>query len=101
MTKYQIIEYDVWGNAKEGYEINNFFRTGRTVKVRKEGNRALFEALKRAGVIKVGIRLKSVGFEHHEHGVYVTDERRPRSYDFGWGRPELSLEKIEDDLTDE
>lgn len=27
-TKWDVIEYDVWGNAKDGYEVNNAFRCG-------------------------------------------------------------------------
>ena len=25
--KMQLVEYDVWGNAEEGFEVNNVFRT--------------------------------------------------------------------------
>ena len=28
MAKYELIEYDTWGNAEEGFEVNNMFRTG-------------------------------------------------------------------------
>lgn len=26
--KFQLFEYDVWGNAKEGFQVNDFFRVG-------------------------------------------------------------------------
>lgn len=28
MAKYELIEYDTWGNEEEGFEVNNVFRTG-------------------------------------------------------------------------
>lgn len=28
MAKYELIEYDTWGNEQEGFEVNNVYRTG-------------------------------------------------------------------------
>ena len=28
MTKYEIFDYDVWGNEEEGYEVNDVIPTG-------------------------------------------------------------------------
>lgn len=28
MAKYELIEYDTWGNEEEGFEVNNVYRTG-------------------------------------------------------------------------
>jgi hypothetical protein len=29
--KYEVITYDVWGNARDGFEVNQAFYSGRTV----------------------------------------------------------------------
>lgn len=31
--QYEVITYDVWGNAREGFEVNNAFSTGRYIEV--------------------------------------------------------------------
>ena len=28
MAKYELIEYDTWGNEEEGFEVNDVYRTG-------------------------------------------------------------------------
>lgn len=28
MSKYKVCELDVWGNEKDGYEVNNWYTTG-------------------------------------------------------------------------
>lgn len=43
---YNIVTYDVWGNARDGFEVNQAFYTGRTVEIDEEAtdyaiNRAL------------------------------------------------------------
>ncbi len=95
MITFRVCEYDVWGNARDGYEINNIFRTDRTIRVREDKPRNLFNALKRAKLLKPGIRFSSVGFEYMgEWDYFLTDERRPRSFDFGHGEPAFLLERV-------
>ncbi len=31
--KYTLLTYDVWGNEKDGYEVNNTFSTGTTIEL--------------------------------------------------------------------
>lgn len=31
--KYEIISYDVWGNTRDGYEVNAAYHTGQTVDI--------------------------------------------------------------------
>lgn len=33
MTTYQIVSYDVWGNARDGFEVNAAYSTGRTIEL--------------------------------------------------------------------
>lgn len=40
-TTWEVRDYDVWGNAKEGYEVNNTFRRGEvTIRCKVEVNNA-------------------------------------------------------------
>ena len=32
--KYRIYDYDVWGNAEDGYEVNRVFRTNNVVEIK-------------------------------------------------------------------
>jgi hypothetical protein len=99
---YKVIEFDVWGNALDGYEINNQFVTDTRLEVRTRGAgeigpRAIFQALKRDGRIKAGIRFRSVRFEWLGDGWMIEDVRQPRltaDTDYGWGRPEFRLELV-------
>lgn len=36
MKRYEIISYDVWGNAKDGYEVNDAHRTGIIIELPEE-----------------------------------------------------------------
>ncbi len=94
MFEYQLVEYDVWGNAKDGYDINNFYCTDVKVRVKKDDERSVFNALKKQGIIKKGIRFSSVLLEWHEGGFFVSDIRTPRSKEYGYGRPEFELRLV-------
>lgn len=32
-AKFELIEYDVWGNARDGFEVNQAFYTGKLVTI--------------------------------------------------------------------
>lgn len=34
IRKYRLITYDVWGNARDGWEVNNSFSTGTVVEIK-------------------------------------------------------------------
>lgn len=50
--KMEVITYDVWGNAREGFWVNNAFRTGETVEIDwdKDSDRAINRRLGIRGV---------------------------------------------------
>lgn len=98
--RYEVISPDVWGNARDGWEINDMFRVGEIdipdtatmPQLRRMVLREFF--LKGAGRV--------VWFDHDPHGsgeITVRDRRRPRipadpekdAPGFGHGRPLLFL----------
>lgn len=122
IAKFKVITYDVWGNPKDGWEVNNAFNTGDVIEVTipeetkfsglltKEQTEAmskayerleknLFRKLREAGWLKSGIRRKSVGIEgEYGYTLYFTDERKP-SFNrmYGHSRPEFELQRIRED----
>ena len=76
--EYEIISYDVWGNAREGFEVNQAFRTGRRVTV-NEGD-SDYAINRRLGV-------RGVEWDGDpEYTLYGTVKRN--------GRPALELQAV-------
>ena len=73
MKTYQIISYDVWGNRKDGFEVNNAFSTGIIIELNddasdKEIRRALF----RSGFCSKGILTAKLAIDGEpEYSFYV------------------------------
>lgn len=44
---FNVAELDVWGNAKDGFEVNNVYRTDRYIDVKDTEVETLTEALKK------------------------------------------------------
>jgi len=74
--RYQIITYDVWGNARDGFEVNQAFTTGRYIEI--DGEHASDYAINR----KLGVRGITWDGEP-DYTLYGTVKRN--------GRPALEL----------
>jgi hypothetical protein len=72
--KMQVISYDIWGNAKDGFEVNQAFYTGKHVDI---GDTDSNMAINR----KLGIR--GVTWDGDEYCLYGTLKRN--------GMPALEL----------
>jgi hypothetical protein len=75
--------YDVWGNAEDGYDVNNVFRTADTVDIPVDcvTDRQLFEHLREVGFLN-GKNLQADLFETDnnvscEHTIYLTYDGKP------------------------
>jgi len=83
--RYEIIDYDVWGNEEDGWQVNQSFHTGRFVEI-PEGARdyQIVRALKNAGVFRSRVQTADVRIDGEEgYSLYLEDART--------GRPELEL----------
>ena len=49
--KYEVIALDVWGNARDGYEVNQGLHTGNYVEVDTLEHHAFFRSLKKQGIL--------------------------------------------------
>lgn len=60
MSKWRVVSFDVWGNQKDGYEVNDLFKEG-TIELDDSWNEdRIFIELKRNGLINKRIRRKSL-----------------------------------------
>jgi len=65
MQKFRLVHYfDVWGNAKDGYEVNNMSEIA-VLKFEETWptNRTVFDKLKKIGFLKKTTRVNSVRFD--------------------------------------
>ena len=85
---WRLISYDVWGNAKDGYEVNQAFYTNDYVELPENpSNTEIVRALKHIGWIKAGLHVESVGIEWSgENVIYISDSRQGHG-----NRPEFEL----------
>lgn len=73
MIYYLYIENEVWGNSKEGYEVNNSCLTNICLQFKNENfsDKLLLTKLKKASIIRKGIHQKSINFEGDENTIYI------------------------------
>ena len=85
MMRYEIIDYDVWGNEEDGWQVNQAFHTGRFVEIPEGATDAqIVRILQDEGEIKESIRPADVTIDGEEgYSLYL--EHAPT------GRPEFEL----------
>ena len=74
MPRYRIYDYDVWGNAKDGYEVNDVFKTSYVVELSENpSDEEIIKALKKVGFLKPNFRTSSFEIEGEPgYTLYVT-----------------------------
>jgi hypothetical protein len=79
-SKWQWVDYDVWGNAEDGYNVNQEFRTTHKVMLKDDAKLAdMLKALRTSGVLGSKATTKSVRM-FDEEGVilfYATEDDYP------------------------
>lgn len=91
--KMRWYSYDVWGNAKDGYEINNVFRTNEVIDIPNVvlvSDRALITYLKKIGFMKSSVRANLVEFD--DSGSSTKDDWFTLSISYK-GRPDGEFRK--------
>lgn len=73
IRRYREYGYDVWGNNKDGYEVNDVFK--RDI-VEIDDQKDLIKEMRKQGLIKKGVRSKSIGIDGEPgYTFYITDNR--------------------------
>jgi len=76
--QYELIEYDVWGNARDGYEVNQAFRTNQFYDIDPDWNDdKLIKELKKYGLIKKRIKKSSIEIGGDEFSIYLDYKGKP------------------------
>jgi hypothetical protein len=75
---YKLIRYDVWGNKKDGYEVNNQYTTSQTVDIPDNvyDPKRIVKLLKEADILAPQLRANSVELEWPDETIcYINDIR--------------------------
>ncbi len=84
MTRYRLISYDVWGNEKDGYEVNQAFTTSEYYELDDNADHTgIIKALRKQGCLKKGVRAKLIEIDGDDKTIYFSYK----------GRPEFELRK--------
>jgi hypothetical protein len=89
--RYQLYTYDVWGNEKDGYEVNNIFSTNAIYELDENmTDKEIVKALKDQGLIKKGIHTSSIEIDGEmDYTLYFDDVKG------GHCKPDFELRKID------
>ena len=74
--KYELYSYDVWGNNREGYEVNDLYYQC-TIEIDNESHewttdKQIIQALKKEGYLKKNARFSSFEIHDGESSLYIT-----------------------------
>jgi hypothetical protein len=84
VTAYSVHSLDVWGNRKDGYDVNDIFPSQGLVNIPDGADtKTVVKHLRRAGFINKPVRLKSFDIDGGYDGSDITIDYK--------GRPELIL----------
>ncbi len=77
-TTWQIVTYDVWGNSKDGYDVNNAFSRGERIKIfdlrKRESLFIPFDGNGKGGCQEQAIEyLESIGIHISGKGIGTKD----------------------------
>jgi hypothetical protein len=85
-NEWRLYTYDVWGNARDGFDVNDVFKTSTILEFSDNASDAdIVKALKKAGYLRKGIRTSSIKFDGDDETIYFSDARN--------GRPEGELRR--------
>ena len=86
IRKYRLYNYDVWGNNKEGYNVNNVFQTDETCIIDDDmGNGEIIAELKKQGIIRKTVKNSKIDISDDGYDVLYFDYR---------GKPEFELREV-------
>lgn len=77
--KWRWCSYDVWGNKKDGFEVNQVFYTDEYVNIPNvvKSDKALITYLKNQGFIKSSAKRNLIELDGHEDIIYFSYNGKP------------------------
>jgi hypothetical protein len=72
--QYRVYDYDVWGNKKDGFEVNDTFQTPYKVELHHESSdRDIIKALKDVGFLAKHAKYSNFQIDgEYEYGLNIT-----------------------------
>lgn len=71
-TRYEWIDLDVWGNARDGFEVNNSWRTGLFIVIPDTAtDRDILKALRDARILTRGATTRSVTIDGDDGMLFL------------------------------
>jgi len=87
MTAFTVMSLDVWGNQRDGYEVNDQYDAG-TIEVQEPWDQEdIFRVLKAEGYFKRRIQRRSVEIEVQDDDVVLVNDRQGRPVYTVWRKP--------------
>lgn len=83
ITTWSVHFLDVWGNAEEGYDVNDVYPSQGLLEVGE--NEELIACLVKQDYIVAGFDESKMDIDYHENYIYI-------AYD---GKPEMELRRVE------
>lgn len=79
MNNYRLYSYDVWGNSRDGYEVNNVFRTGGVYELDDAWtDLQIIKELKKQGAIRKSVKNSLVRIDgEFEYSLYFEYRNKP------------------------
>jgi len=75
---YRWYEYDVWGNRRDGYQVNDVFRTPEVYMVDPDwSDPELIRELRKQNFFKKGVRSNLIEIDGDEEKIYFDYKGRP------------------------
>jgi len=74
--KFVVYTYDVWGNRKDGYEVNDVCASGIEINLRRTDNKSIINTLKKEDYIRKCLHVSSfsiTGEDYHTLYIYYKD----------------------------
>ena len=74
MATFTVYTYEVWGNPKDGFEVNNRFKMSETIEISKNSTpKSIIRKLKQANIIKQNSHFDSFDIDgEFDYTLYVT-----------------------------
>ncbi len=78
-TVFEVHSFDVWGNAREGWDINDAYRCGKLIINKKFDDiepEDVIRALKKHGYIRKTAKDNTLGLDWEYNGWFISDDRK-------------------------
>lgn len=76
--KFDLIDYDVWGNEEDGFEVNDLFYIERGLEFEEVTKESVLAMLKEVDYLKDHVTLDMLDIELEEFHIYVNESHTSR-----------------------